>query len=133
LANLKAVRSVGAGEASAFAEVAASGTVASGETVAAGAGAGAGVGVAAAGGAGVTDWAGEEGSRLLIRQKGEDRALLRDLCVGAGKDKLLGVPASKDFIQDNRLFFCAGNDVLRLLVGFLPLLLSNNCTEGELC
>jgi len=54
--------------------------------------------VAAAGGARVTNWVREEGSKLLIRQKGKDGALLGDLCVGAGEDKLLGVPAGKDFI-----------------------------------
>ena len=112
-ASLNAVRSIGAGEADA-------------------AGTEAWVGVAGASDASRANWTGVEGTRSSIGRKGEDEALLWDLGVGAGEDKLLGGLSGRDFIHDQRLFRCGGNGVLRLLVPFLPLLLFDDCKEGDL-
>ena len=65
-----------------------------------------------------TDWASVEGTKFSMGRKGEGEALLPDLGVGAGEDKLLWVLSSIDFIHDSRLFRCSGNDLLRLLVPF---------------
>ena len=113
MASLNAVRSAGAGEADA-------------------AGTEARVGAARAGNASRTDWAGVEGTKFSIGWKGEGEALRMGVGVGAWKDELLGVLSGRDFTYDKRLFRCAGNGVLRLLVPFLVLLLFDDCKDGEL-
>jgi hypothetical protein len=45
----------------------------------------------------------------------------------------VGGLVAKGFIHDKRLFFWAGNDVLRLLVLPLLLVLFDNGREGDLC
>ena len=82
---------MGAEGASAFAEVAAFGTIASGEVVATGARAGASVGMMGAGFRRIIDGASE---------KGDGEALLGDRCVTVGGNVLLmfaGTYCGKDF------------------------------------
>jgi hypothetical protein len=112
LASLNALRLVSAGEADA-------------------AGTEAQIGVAGASGTLHIDWAGVEGMKFLTRRKGEGEALQIDARVGVREDKLLSGLLGKDFTHDKRLFRYAGNGVLRLLVPFLLLLLSDDYREGE--
>ena len=112
MASFNAVRSAGAGEADI-------------------AGTKARLGVAGAGGTSRTDWAGVQGTKFSIGRKGEGEALRMDVG-GAGEDKLLGGRPGRDSIHDKRLFRCAGNSMLRLLVPFLLLLLFDDCKEGEI-
>jgi hypothetical protein len=60
-------------------------------------------------------------------RKGEGEALRMGVGVGTREGKLLGGLSGRDFTYDKRLFRCAGNSALRLLVPFLLLLLFNNC------
>ena len=112
MASLNAVHSTGAGEAEA-------------------ARAGAGFGVLRAGGISRIDWAGVEGTKFLTGRKDKGAVLRIDTGVDVGKDRLLGGLPGRDFTHDKRLFRCTGNSVLRLLVPFLLLLLSNDCKEGK--
>jgi hypothetical protein len=89
-------------------------------------------GVARAGDASCTNWTGVKETKFSMGQKGKDEALLWDLGVCSREDKLLGGPSGRDFIYNKRLFRCGRNGVLRLPVPFLPLLLFNDCKEGEL-
>jgi hypothetical protein len=87
--------------------------------------------VLGAGGTSRTDWAAIEGTKFSTRRKGEGETLRIDARIGVGEDKLLGGLPGRDFTHDNKLFHCAGNDMLRLLVPLLLLLLFEGCKEGE--
>jgi hypothetical protein len=77
------------------------------------------------------DWAGIKGTKFSTGRKGKGAVLRINAGVGVREDRLLGGLPGGGFTHDKRLFRYARNGVLRLLVPFLLLLLSNDCKEGE--
>jgi hypothetical protein len=65
--------------------------------------------------------------KFSIGQKGKGEVLRIDTRAGIGEDKLLSSLPGRDFTHNKRLFRYTRNSVLRLLVPFLLLLLSDNC------